>query len=47
MLLNRLETGRFSTYIILDSHCPEQVEIKSKNIHFTCNYAIKYVGKGV
>ena len=47
VLLNRLETGRFSTYIIVDSQCPEQVEIKSKNIHFTCNYIIKYVGKGV
>lgn len=47
VLLNRPETGRFSTYIVLDSKCPEKVCVNTAHVKFTCNYTIKYVGKGV
>ena len=46
-LKNHPETGKFSVYIIVNSTCSEHLDFKTKHVHFTCNYSVKYIGKGV
>lgn len=40
-------TGKFSTYVILDTKYSKKISLVTKHIQFKCNYKIVYVGKGV